>query len=110
MKLQETERDLIKRAYQSLHDSFHNLNCMYEFISSEFPRMEDKLEYSIFLIAILRQRETEVMLDQSIDFPVFGKELALVDLDKIKSLVKRKLNTNKYGILEDDLTLTIHQI
>lgn len=101
MRIPQNESVILKHAFCKLHDAYHNIQCLYSFLKKEYPE-KATIEYTVLLNGFLRMQEIEFFMGVSLHYPVFGKELDMVDLDKLKILLKEHLGLYCYGYLDLD--------
>lgn len=99
MKIPQYEASILKHAFCKLHDAYHNVQCLYSFIKKEYPQVAT-IEYTILLNGLLRMQEIEGIMSISLNYPVFGKEIEMADLDRLKELLQKILQVDKYGIID----------
>lgn len=99
MKIPQRETEIIKHAYCHLHDAYHNIQCLYSFLKREYPK-EATIEYTVLLNGLLRMQEIEAIMNVTLNYPVFGKEIDMTDKDRLRDLLHNLLGVNAYGYLD----------
>lgn len=101
MLIPQHESEILKNAFCSLHDAYHNVNCLSMYLERAYPK-EAEIEYTILLTGLLRMQEIESLLGVVLPYPVFGKEIEMADKNILHTLLKERLGVTKYGYLDYD--------
>jgi hypothetical protein len=89
---------VLKAAFANLHDAIGNILCLYTFIKKYTGN--DNIEYTLYIHALHRTKEIEAIMEKTLNYPVFGKEIDMGDKNKLYSLIKSSLGINKIGYLD----------
>lgn len=103
MEIGYIESEILKKAYCKLHEACHNITCLSQFLKKEYPERAT-IEYTVLLNGLLRKQEIESIMCMEVKYPVLGKEIEMVDKDKLKDLFKTTLGLDVYCYIDYDKT------
>lgn len=97
----EEDREILEKAEANIGASCHNIQCLLNFLKVFYPDFA-YIEYAVYLVGILRMQEinSQQSLYPLISVPIFGKELDLVDRDRLKMLVITLFESDTVGYID----------
>lgn len=98
MRIPSTDQEILKSAFASLHDAIGNIQCLYNFIKKNSDHKD--IEYTLYIHSLHRAKEIEAIMERTIDYPVFGKEIDMCDRTILYGIIKDSLGVNKIGYLD----------
>lgn len=98
MMIPTKDQDMLKLAFASLHDAIGNIQCLYNYVRRHSAHKE--IEYTLYIHALHRAKEIEAIMEKTLDYPVFGKEIDMGDRTILFNLIKSSLGVGKVGYLD----------
>lgn len=99
MKIQQHEEMVLKDAFAHLRYACHNINCLHEFLKKKHPK-DASLEYALLLNSLLRKQGIEKSTGVMLDLPVLGKEIGMADMDRLRSIMRLKLDVSSFYYID----------
>ena len=91
----DPELTIIKSASKKIGNECYNINVLESFLKKNYPD-NASIEEVIYILGLLRASSLEKSIPTvHIDKPVFGKELAMVDMNKFLKLLMLRQGSTK---------------